>query len=93
MTQSLIRNPIGAKNAHLDVVERALRLGEVLLGGQDGVLRAAQALVALVQRVHHAAAAGDVLLQGGQRRSASVSMLATVRHLPADNATTGTILG
>ena len=68
-----------AHSAYLDVVEGALRLAEVLLGRHDGVLCAAQALVALVQRVHHAAAAGDVLLQGGRsyRRVSGFSVSGT----------------
>lgn len=49
--------------AHLDVVEVALRLAEVLLRGQDRVLGAALAGAALEQAVNHAAAAGNVLLR------------------------------
>ena len=43
---------------------RRPHLAEVLSAGQHGVVGAAHAAAALEQRVHHLAAAGDVLLRG-----------------------------
>lgn len=60
----LVQEGGGDVEAVLDVVQGALGVGEVLLGAQDGVVGAAHAHAkALVQGVHHGAAASDVLLQ------------------------------